>query len=132
MLDIATQTFWGLRSLGEMPLPDRAAFYEGLERSDVEKHLFLGSRTSHLYENPRLELAILEDDWTVVPAQGYTARPPLSDTCIDLFLERYYAAAMPGRNFDLQLAITSRHHFQGRNDPERIAQMMGHFQLCGA
>jgi hypothetical protein len=126
MDNLKDRTFWNLQPLGLMSRQDQAAFYDELADNDAEDHFFLGlgDPTSHLYENPRLEVAVLEHDGTIVPAQGYSASPLLEDAHIDVFLERYFAAAMPGNNFDLQLAISSRHHFEGRDQPERVAHTL--------
>jgi hypothetical protein len=117
-------SYWDLIPLGQMDAKERAAFYDDLADDDTEEHLFFGDRTSHLYENPRLEACILEDDGRVVPAQGYRGRPLLKDTQVNVFLDRYFVAAMPGNHFDLQLAITSRHYFKGRTEPDRVAHTL--------
>lgn len=117
-------SFWGLTPLGGMPEEDRQEFYDLLIDDEQEEHFFLGDSTSHLYENPRLEIAILEDDGTLRPAQGYSSRPALGNGRIDVFLERYFAAAMPGNNYELQLAISSRHRFPDRQEPDRVAHTL--------
>jgi hypothetical protein len=124
MSDFEEATYWGLIPLGLMSREDRRDFYDELAGDDLEAHLFIGKRNSQLYENPRLELSVLERDGAVVPAQGYDNGSRLEDKRIDVFLERYYVAAMPGHNFDLQLAITSRHYFHGRDEPERVAHTL--------
>lgn len=117
-------SFWGLAPLGAMSDQDRQQFYDLLVDDEPEEHLFFGERTSHLYENPRLEVAVLEDDGSLSPAQGYSARPPLENSRVDVFLERFFAAAMPGDNYDLQLAISTRHFFPDRPEPDRVAHTL--------
>lgn len=119
-----TESFWGLTPLGQMSPAERQEFYDILVDDEPEEQLFFGDSTSHLYENPRLEIAILEKDGSLHPAQGYSSTASLANTRVDVFLERFFAAAMPGNNYDLQLAITSRHRFPDRPEPDRVAHTL--------
>lgn len=116
---------WELRALGHLTPLERAEFYEDLSEDDPEDHLSIfGSKNSMLYENPRLEVGIMLDDGAIVPAEKCPKTEGLRDTHVDVYLERYFVQAMPGRRFDLQLAISSRHHFDDRGEPDLISHTL--------
>ncbi len=116
---------WDLRALGSLSPLERATFYENLSDNDREDYLFI-SRTgnSTLYENPRLEIGIVSDNGSIVPAEKYPATEGIRDGNLDVFLERYFVQAMPGRQFDLQLAVSSRHWFDNRDEPDRVSHTL--------
>jgi hypothetical protein len=116
---------WNIRALGALTPRERGDFYDDLSEDDPEDHLSLpGGTDSKLYENPRLEVSILDDDGSLVPAEGRPATSALRDSRVNVYLEKYFVRAMPGRRFDLQLAVSSRHHFDDRAEPDRVSHTL--------
>lgn len=118
--------FWNIPALGELPTKERAAFYDALaedEEKGGERFLFGGSDSS-FFENPTLRVGILEQDGSVVPAAGYTQRRTLQRRKIRVFLERYFVHAMPGQDFNLQIAIRTRHQFQDLKETSEVAHTL--------
>ena len=125
MMTIETERPWKLRPLGDLTPLERAEFYEGLSEGTPEDHFFgFRSGNSKLFENPRLEIGIVLEDGSIVPAQKYREPTYLHDTHVDVFLDRYFAQAMPGRDFDLQLVVSSRHWFDNREEPSRVSHTL--------
>ncbi len=114
----------GTRTFDKLSSRDRAQFYEDLSESDPEQHFFTSSASSKLYENPRLEVGIVADGGEILPAEKYPKTQGLHDTVVDVTLERYFVQAMPGRQFDLQLAVSSRHHFDNRDEADRVSHTL--------
>jgi hypothetical protein len=79
---------------------------------------------SYLYENPRLQVCILTPEGTIVPAEAYPKGDSLNDAHVDVYLERYFVQAMPGRQFDLQLAVSARHLFDDRTEPVHVSHTL--------
>lgn len=116
---------WEIRALGDLSPKEKAEFYESIIEEDSADHLFSSKSNSQLYENPRLEVGIFNEDGTITPAELHQRNEGLlKDTALDIFLERYYTFAMPGNFFDLQLAISSRHLFDDRITPEQISHTL--------
>lgn len=116
---------WDIRALGELTPTERAEFYEDLSETDPEEHLFMFSgENSNLYENPRLEVGILQAGGTIVSAEKYPEVEGLRDTHVNVYLERYFVQAMPGKLFNLQVAVSSRHYFDDRTEPDRVAHTL--------
>jgi len=116
-----TDGFWDLPALGELPPEERGAFYDAIaeDEKSTGRAGFAGLGDSAFFENPGLKVGLIEGD-SVVAATGYTRRKPIRNSKINLFLERYFAYQMPGRDFDLQLMIGSHHHFAGRKEPSEV------------
>src|SRR3954466_2359907 len=93
---------WVIRPLGELSPVERAEFYDDLSEDDPEGHLFgEAGAGSRLYENPRLEVCVLEGHGILTPAAGRAGDVSLHDSRVNVYLERYFVQAMPGRQFDL-------------------------------
>lgn len=116
---------WGLRVLGERSDKERAAFYEGLIADIPTSHMFgLGGGDARLFENPSLEVGVIMDDGRVVSAEQYPRGTGLQATRVDVYLERYFVQSMPGKSFDLQLAVSSRHEFDDRAEAECVSHTL--------
>ena len=125
MVGDGTDKPWELRPLGGLTTTERASFYEDLVEGEDEEHLFgFGDGDSRLFENPRLEVGVVTDDGTIVPAEKYRKKAGLRDTRVNIYLERYFVQAMPASRFDIQLAVSSRHYFDDRPEPERVAHTL--------
>ncbi len=119
------ETLWGISTLADLDAEALGEFYDDVlesdEAADAELGIqgnFLGFGNSDLFTSPRMEVAVMEDDGTVSPAQAYSAKTPISDSSLNLYMERYFAHEMPGRHFDLQLGLGARHVFSDRPDEE--------------
>jgi len=122
---IAIEKPWELRALGDLAPDERASFYEDLGDGNSEDYLFTsGSGNSKLFENPRLEIGVVSDNGAIVPAEKYPKTEGIRDAHVDVYLERYFVQAMPGRQFDLQVAVSSRHWFDGRDEPDRVSHTL--------
>lgn len=117
-------TAWDLTPLGNLTPLERAIFYEELEDEDAAENFSFSGGESDLFENPRLEVGIILSDGSIVPPNRYETSEFLAATTIDIYLERYFVQAMPGKKFDLQLAISARHYFEDRAEPERISHAL--------
>ena len=115
---------WNVQPLGHLPPKEKALFYEGLSEEDTEDHFFSSNKNSMLYENPGLKVGILNIDGTIIPAELYQEGEVLKNINLDIFLERYYVHAMPGKLFDLQFTISSRHLFKNRNNADRVSHTL--------
>lgn len=116
---------WEIITLGKLSPKDKAEFYETLSEEGAEKHLFSDKKNSKLYENPMLEVAIINETGEVIsPSLHSPKKEFLGETTIDISLDRYYVAAMPGNLFDLQIALSSRHLFENRSTSEQISHTM--------
>src|SRR4051794_36951542 len=108
MMSADAERPWDIKTLGSLSPEERAEFYDDLSEDALEEHLFFpGGGESRLYENPRLEVCILDNEGTVVPAAGYSAGDTLRDTRVNVYVERYFVEAMPGQQFDLQVALST-------------------------
>jgi hypothetical protein len=118
---------WELNALGDLKEEEKIEFYEILSEDASDKALFMKDRKKmmRLFENKHLNAGILLDDGEIIPAEKYREAESLSDTHVDVYLERYFVHAMPGRQFDLQLAIGSRHKFEGRDRHDEISHTLG-------
>lgn len=115
---------WTLKTLGGSTPKERASFYEDLSDDDSKQHLFWDASDPKRFENPRLEVGILLDSGKIVSPGNYPNPKCLQDVKIDVYLERYFVDAMPGSQFDLQLAISSRHQFADRPEADRVSHTL--------
>src|SRR4051812_27685545 len=115
---------WTLETLGSMKEEERGSFYEDLSDDDPEEHLFWDAADPKRFENPRLEVGILLDTGEIVSPGKHSNPTCLQDVKIDVYLERYFVQAMPGKEFDLQLAISSRHQFTDHPETERVSHTL--------
>lgn len=114
--------FWDFPTLGELDVNQRAAFYDDIAE-DIEGDNLFGFGNSKFFENPTLRVGMLQTDRTVVPATQTNATT-IGNTKINIYMEKYYAYAMPGDRFDLQIMIGTRHRFNDRDEPEEIAHTL--------
>lgn len=114
-------SFWDLPALGELGPEERRDFYDEIAEDEKigGRAGFAGLGDSAFFENPGLKVGLIEGE-SVVAASGYTGREPIRNSKINLFLERYFAYQMPGRDFDLQLMIGSHHYFADRKEPSEV------------
>jgi len=122
---------WELRALGDLTPQERAEFYEDLSKDNPEEHFFGFDSDSKLYENPRLEVGIMLANGAIVPFEKYPKTKGLRDTYVDVYLDRYFVQAMPGRQFDLQLAVSSRHLFDGHEKPDLVSHTLAVHGVLG-
>src|SRR3954468_4527539 len=109
------ESAWSIVALGDASPVEKGGFYDALAEDDEEEHFSLfGNGEEVFYENPRLEVTILGADGSLVPAAKYPRPAGFSSKSINLYLDRYYVHVVPGRLFDLQVSISSRHMFSGR------------------
>jgi len=118
---ITNSPFWPGTPLSELAAEDRGIFYDALADDDIGDQLFGGGKKANLYESQAFRIGIVDDKSRVVPAAGFKHPKPLSNARINVFLEGFFAAAMPGRKFRLQLLIGATHRFD-----EGLAQDIGH------
>jgi hypothetical protein len=106
-------TFWDIVPLGRQTADARDQFAEDMasESGTKKENLFdLGGGPSHLYDNPRLEVGVLQGDAVVAAHECWDLVKGVPDA-VNVYLERYFIQSMPGRDFDLQLSIATRHQF---------------------
>src|SRR5579863_8326334 len=124
---------WDLRPLGALTARERGEFYDELSEDAGEAHFFSNDDQPNLYENPVLAVGFVMNDGSIVPAERLVKTSGLSGCRVDVYLERYFVFAMPGKIFDLQLAISSGHRFDDRADLERVSHtlvvhgVLGHY-----
>jgi len=115
---------WALETLGDLTPKARSAFYDDLSDDDPKQHLWGDASDPKRFENPRLEVGILLDTGEIVSPGKHPNPTCLQNAKIDVYLERYFVQAMPGKEFDLQLAISSRHQFTDRPEAERVSHTL--------
>jgi hypothetical protein len=115
MSDDEKGSAWSIVALGDAEPADRGKFYDALADDDVEDNLAIfDGGNSKFYENPRLEVAIIGADGVLVPAAKYPRPAAFAAASVNVYLERYFVQSVPGKLFDLQFALSSRHNFKGR------------------
>src|SRR5258708_18546973 len=115
---------WSIVALGDAEPADRGDFYDALVEDEVKSNLSIfGGGDAKFYENPRLEVTIIGTDGFLIPAAKYPRPAKFSAKSVNIFLDRYYVHSVPGKLFELELAISSRHMFTGRGR-ERVSHTM--------
>lgn len=114
--------FWDFPTLGELDVTQRATFYDEIA-DDIEGDNLFGLGDSRFFENPTLRVGVMQPDRTVAPATQAGATT-ISNTKINVYLEKYFVHDMPGDRFDLQILIGTRHRFRDRDKPEEVAHTL--------
>ena len=119
---MSERRFWNFPTLGELSPSQRGAFYDAIA-SDIEEEELFGLGDSTFFENPTLRIGLLRPDYAVVSPTD-AAQPTISNTKINVSLDRYYVHDMPGYSFDLQIMIAARHRFNDRGEDQEVAHTL--------